>query len=97
MLVWRRPYGRRPRRPGAARAPARHRAGAAALFERILPILAFSNQQLDISIRFFKRLLWRQGLYPTPNVREPLEPFDSYHIRIADELIERAIVIEASL
>jgi len=73
------------------------RAGAAALFERILPILAFSNQQLDISIRFFKRLLWRQGLYPTPNVREPLEPFDSYHIRIADELIERAIEIEGSL
>ena len=30
------------------------------LFQQILPVLAFSNQHLDISIHFFKRLLYRQ-------------------------------------
>jgi dihydrodipicolinate synthase/N-acetylneuraminate lyase len=64
---------------------------ARALFERLLPILAFSNQHLDLSIRFFKRLLWRQGLYATPRVREPRLPFDAVHERLADELIERAL------
>jgi len=64
---------------------------ARALFERLLPVLAFSNQHLDISIRFFKRLFWRQGIYATPRVREPLLPFDAVHERLADELIEGAL------
>lgn len=74
-----------------------NREGAQELFERLLPVLAFSNQHVDISIRFFKRLLWRQGIYPTPSVREPLEPFDSYHLAVADELIARAIALEEEL
>ena len=32
---------------------------ATALFNEILPILAFSNQYLDLSVHFFKRLLWK--------------------------------------
>lgn len=64
---------------------------ATALFERLLPVLAFSNQHLDISIHFFKRLLHRQGLYATPRVREPILPFDGVHEKIAAELIERVI------
>lgn len=62
------------------------RAGAVALFRRVLPVLAFANQHLDISIHFFKRLLWRQGLYPTPAVRQPILPFDDVHEAAADEL-----------
>ena len=71
------------------------RAGALALHEELLPILAFSNQHLDISIHFFKRLLHRQGIYPTASSREPILPFDAYHERMADALIERAIALEA--
>lgn len=67
------------------------RDAAAALFRRLLPVLAFSNQHLDISIHFFKRLLYRQGIYRTPRVREPILPFDGYYARIADELIEYAL------
>jgi 4-hydroxy-tetrahydrodipicolinate synthase len=67
------------------------RTGAVMLFRRLLPVLAFSNQHLDISIHFFKRLLHRQGLYPTPRVRDPILAFDSYHERIADELIDYAL------
>ncbi len=64
------------------------------LFQQILPVLAFSNQHLDISIHFFKRLLYRQGIYPTPNVRQPILPFDRVHQEISDNLIEKVIRLE---
>lgn len=73
------------------------REAAQELFHKLLPVLAFSNQHLDISIQFFKRLLYKQGIYATPNVRETLFPFDGYHEKIADELIERVQEIISSL
>jgi 4-hydroxy-tetrahydrodipicolinate synthase len=72
------------------------RDAARALFNRLLPVLAFSNQHLDISIHFFKRLLHRQGLYATPRVRQPILPFDAHHARIADELIDYALQLMAN-
>jgi 4-hydroxy-tetrahydrodipicolinate synthase len=73
------------------------RQGARDLFEKVLPILAFANQHLDISIHFFKRLLHAQGIYPTPAVRPPILPFDAAHERVAQELIARACALEAEL
>lgn len=73
------------------------RDGARELFDRIAPVLAFSNQHLDISIYFFKRLLYRQGIYPTARCRAPAQTFDTYHQRIADELIDRVIAITYEL
>jgi dihydrodipicolinate synthase/N-acetylneuraminate lyase len=70
---------------------------AVELVNQIVPVLAFSNQHLDISVHFFKRLLYRQGIYATPNVREPILPFDRFHARIADELIDRVIELETRL
>ncbi len=67
------------------------RDGAQALFYRLLPVLAFSNQHLDISIHFFKRLLYHQNIYRTAHVRPPILPFDAAHTRIADELINTVI------
>jgi dihydrodipicolinate synthase/N-acetylneuraminate lyase len=67
------------------------------LFLKLLPVLAFSNQHLDISIHFFKRLLYKQGIYPTFNVREPILPFDSLHQELADKLINKVIDIENDL
>lgn len=67
------------------------------LFRKILPVLAFSNQHLDISINFFKRLLNRQGIYPTANVRDPILPFDHIHQQIADKLIDSVIELESEL
>ena len=64
------------------------------LFQQILPVLAFSNQHLDISIHFFKQLLFRQGIYPTNLVREPILPFDKIHVEIAEKLINLIITIE---
>tara|TARA_R110002096_G_scaffold74157_1_gene175936 strand:+ start:574 stop:1524 length:951 start_codon:yes stop_codon:yes gene_type:complete len=70
---------------------------AEALFEKVIPVLAFSNQHLDISIHFFKRLLYRQGIYPTPNVRNPILPFDVLHQKLADKHIDRILRIENEL
>ncbi len=70
---------------------------AETLFQKILPVLAFSNQHLDISIHFFKRLLYRQGIYPTLNVREPILPFDNIHQEIADKWIKHVIKLEINL
>lgn len=70
---------------------------ATELFQKILPVLAFSNQHLDISIHFFKRLLFRQGIYPTSNVREPILPFDKIHLQIAERWIARVMLEEAEI
>ena len=70
---------------------------AEALFHQLLPVLAFSNQHLDISIHFFKRLLFCQGVYSTPNVRQPILPFDDIHQRIADPLIDQVIRMEEEI
>ena len=64
------------------------------LFVKILPVLTFSNQHLDISIHFFKRLLHQQGIYPTDMARDPVLPFDLIHQQVADQLIELVIRLE---
>lgn len=73
------------------------RQAATLLFRRLLPVLAFSNQNLETSILFFKRLLWRQGVYPTPDLRAPARMLDDYQLRIADGLIDLVIALEAEL
>jgi 4-hydroxy-tetrahydrodipicolinate synthase len=66
---------------------------AVSLYEKLQPILAFSNQYTDISIHFFKHLLHRQGIFKTPRVRQPILEYDSWFRRIGDEMIEKAIVL----
>ncbi len=70
------------------------RAEARGLFNKILPVLAFSNQHLDVSIHFFKRLVHEQGIYPTSRVREPIMPFDAIHEKTAADLVNHAILVE---
>lgn len=75
----------------------RHRAGdrpaARALFDRLLPILGWQNQHIDISNQFLKLLAVRQGIFAGASLRRPLVPFDAHHRRIADELVEEAIAL----
>lgn len=70
---------------------------AEALFNTILPVLNFSNQSLDLSIHFFKRLLFRQGIYTQPKVRFPIAPFDEEQQNQADQLIDQILRIEKKL
>jgi len=78
-----------------------HRKGkreeAKMIFTKLLPIISFSHQHLDISIHFNKRLLYRQKIFSTANIRQPILSFDQYHERIADELIEYAIKLSESI
>lgn len=75
----------------------RLREDARALFWRLLPVLAFTNQELDTSIRFFKRLLVRKGIFQTSVVRLQSPGFDTHSERVADELIEHVLEIEKNL
>ena len=68
-----------------------YRDKAIVLYEKLQPILAFSNQYIDISIHFFKHLLYRQGIYKTPRIRQPILEYDHYYRRIGDEMITKAL------
>lgn len=73
------------------------RSEAQDLFNRLVPVLAFTNQQLDVSIRFFKKLLKRKGIFVTETCRLMSPPFDSIMERIAEELVDRVLEIEKDL
>lgn len=69
---------------------------ALALFRRLAPVLAFSNQEIGLSIAFFKRLLARKGVFATGRMRSPFA-WDPFQVRIADELIDYYLELERSL
>jgi dihydrodipicolinate synthase/N-acetylneuraminate lyase len=71
------------------------RALAVHRFRRLLPILAFANQELFTSIALFKRLLWRKGIFATAQLRSPGYRWDDHNLRIADELIDHYLALEA--
>ena len=67
------------------------------LFRELLPVLAYTNQELATSIAFFKRLLVRKGIFATPTLRIPGFARDEFNVRITDELIDLYLGIEARL
>lgn len=75
-----------------------HRAGAraeaAGLFRSLLPILAYSNQEIRTSIAFFKRLLVRKGIFENETMRGEPFPWDEFNSRIAGELIQLYLDLE---
>ena len=78
-----------------------HHAGqrerAIEIFQKIVPILAFSHQHVDISIHFNKRFYYKQGIFKTDIARDPIMPFDNFHKKVADELIQLAVELEKQL
>ena len=74
-----------------------NRAAAVDLFRRFVPILTFTNQEIRLSIAFFKRLLARKGLFTRADMRVSGFAWDEYNLRIADELIDYALDLESSL
>ncbi|MBI5083203.1 MAG: dihydrodipicolinate synthase family protein [Acidobacteria bacterium] len=67
---------------------------ALAVFRRLLPVLAYSNQELRTSIAFFKRLLVRKGIFATEAMRGQPFMWDAHNERIAAELIELYLELE---
>ena len=61
---------------------------ARAVFGKILPVLAFTRQHIDVSIHFYKRLYHRRGIFRTAKTRRPAASYDEYHERQGEWLIE---------
>jgi len=63
---------------------------ARTLFNRALPVLNFSNQHIDISIRFFKELRKAEGLFATSACRIN-SSFDAIQQREAEQALKLAL------
>jgi 4-hydroxy-tetrahydrodipicolinate synthase len=59
------------------------------------PVVAFSNQDIFHSIAFFKRMLVRKGVLKCGDMRPPSYRWDHFNLRIADELIDYYLALEA--
>ncbi len=71
-------------------------AGARALFERILPVITFSNQHIEVSIRFWKRVRVLAGTFSTAECRAA-RPLDPVQAAEAELLAKRAITLSREL
>jgi len=67
---------------------------AGEIFNRLIPVLAFTNQELITSIVFFKRLLVRKSIFKCESIRVKKFEWDAFNTRIADELIETYLQLE---
>lgn len=56
-------------------------------FHKLLPVLAFTRQHLDISIQFYKRWFVRRGIFSTSVTRKNCLPYDDYHLQYGEELM----------
>lgn len=70
---------------------------ARTLHTRLTPVLAFSNQHIDVSIRFFKHLRQRQGLFQTAVCRAGVSELDAHQMRELEINLERVFEIQNSL
>lgn len=64
------------------------------LFETILPIIAFSNQHIDVSGRFWKYVRVQQGIFTSDYCRLP-EPLDPVQMIEAKHFCQRVLALEA--
>lgn len=67
------------------------------LHARLTPVLAFSNQHLHVSIRFFKHLRQREGLFSTAYCRGGVAELDGHQRRELEVNIERVLALQTSL
>ena len=67
------------------------------LFDEIAPVLLFSNQHIDVSIQFFKRVLQARGIFRTTMCRGGERPLDEIQAAHADELAGRVVTLIESL
>lgn len=67
------------------------------LFQKLAPILAFTNQDVATSIAFFKRLLVHKGIFDSPRMRWPGFEWDRFNLRIAEDLIAQYVGLETTL
>ena len=71
--------------------------GARDLHAQLAPVLAFSNQHIDMSIRFFKHLRQREGLFSTTVCRAGVSALDLHQMRELEINLERVLALQQSL
>jgi 4-hydroxy-tetrahydrodipicolinate synthase len=71
-----------------------HRDLAQKIFRRLLPVLSFTNQEVGVSIAFFKKLLVRKKIFRHEGMRWPDFHWDCYNEKIAAELIDLYLQLE---
>ena len=64
------------------------------LFNLIIPILSFSHQHIDISIKFYKMLRVKEGIFKTSVCRGSIDNFDKYQLKEAKVLIDKIISLQ---
>jgi len=68
-----------------------HRSGnrqsAFRAFHKLLPVLAFTRQHIDISIQFYKRLFVERGIFSTDATRKRCLIYDHHHETYGEELM----------
>ena len=67
------------------------------LFSQILPILSFTHQHIDISIKFSKMLRVEEGIFSTSICREPIKNFDQFRLDEADLHITKILELQNHL
>ena len=61
------------------------------LFTKILPVLSFTHQHIDIAIKFSKMLRVKEGIFQTSLCRFPINNFDKYQVEEANSHIENIL------
>ena len=64
---------------------------------QILPILSFTHQHIDISIKFSKMLRVKEGIFNTNYCREPVNDFDQFQIEEANLHIKNILNLQKSI
>lgn len=71
--------------------------GARALHAQLAPVLAFSNQHIGVSIRFFKHLRHREGLFATALCRAGVPALDLHQMRELEVQVARVLALQTTL
>ena len=64
------------------------------LFSQILPILSFTHQHIDISIKFSKMLRVEEGIFSTNICRKPIKNFDQFQLEEAGLHIKKVLKLQ---
>ena len=67
------------------------------LFAQIMPVLSFTHQHIDISIKFSKMLRVKEEIFNTNFCREPIKNFDQFQIQEANLHIGKVLDLQNSL
>ena len=67
------------------------------LFSKILPILSFTHQHIDIAIKFSKMLRVKEEIFKTSLCRSPISQFDVYQLEEANNHIEKVISLQNNI